>query len=425
LNKDTKGNSMTQSRHFFLPILFFATSLLFATRLALAQDTPTPILPLSDFLARVQSYPTVQASLAAVQAAEARLEQVYSPLSVSADTALTASPDPDSQGLTLTTEDLMRQREIELEQARLAYRETLVAAEVSALTTELSTRLSQESLALAEQGVTVASQNLVATRLRFDQGIATVQDLRTAELGEREAQAALLNAQVSSDLAASGLRTLVGEVRLAELPELPVPQGEALSVLRARLAVELAKIALYGVQRDVYPVARASYKLDIQDTSAVSVSVASDTLEPTLQYSYDSKGFDNPENQFQIGVNMSLSPGTFRAIEAAQRNLESAEATLQARATEAAQELARLQSVQAEAERSLELARVAFENAQGTFAEVQERENLGLSLPLETQRASLAVTQAGLELQTALLDAQQARFAFYSFYGQPISEVQP
>lgn len=413
-------------RHFLL------LSFIYATCAVSAQE-----LPLRDFLLLARNYPSVQASLASYQAAKSRLEQANSAVTFSADSSYTASPDPNTQGFNLTTglsfrpfafgdtEDVVRQREFELQQALLNYREVLTGTELRVLEAEWALRLSQEAVSLAQEGFATAEENLRATRLRFEAGRTTVQEVRSAEYGLQEAQNLLQNAQVNAEVAASALRSFVGEARLAELPALALPEGEALAVQRARIGLELAKITLYGVERDLYPVARASFQAGLQNTSAFSLSVNSSTLEPKVEYRYDATGLENGASQFQIGVNLTLSPGTFSAIDAAKKNLESAQASLNAATSEAQQEQARLQGVQAEAERGLALAQLAFDDAQANLSEAKEREDLGISLPLDTQRAALALTQAGFDLQNARLNAQRALFSFYTFYAKPLSEVQP
>lgn len=323
--------------------------------------------------------------------------------------------------------DLVTQRELSLEGSVLDYRSTLTGLQVRALNAALSLQLAEESVALAEQSAELAEGALDATRRRFERGAATGRDLRDAEANVREAQNFSLGAVSDLELARLSRANLVGDVELPVIPELPLLTGVPLEVRRADINLRLARLSLAGAERDLIPVAQADYTWNVDNSNTVGVTLESRTLQPGLSYNYDdpgrSPGQSATNGAFQIGVSLELSPGTFRALEAAEAQVMAAEAALQAAREGAAIERESLERELAAAQRALELAELRFRNAQRDSEETQTREELGLTTSLETLAELVDLLQADLELRAARQEVLSDTLAFYTFYAVPPSEV--
>ncbi len=388
---------------------------------------------LEAFLASLDSYPGLQAARTSLALAEARLRSAYDPFSLQLNSAFDPQPAEDDPTFTASAgavfrpflygerADFVRQSELALAQARLDYAETLANLEVEALEAAWSLQLAEESLELAREGATVAERALASAQARLERGVANPPEVRSADLGLGEAQNLQADAQDVLALAAQRLETFVGDVQLTTLPEYPVPEaGVPLTVQRAQLEVALEQIDVGATQRSLLPVVQASYDVGIDARNALTASISSDTFAPRVGYSYTSNGADTG---FRLEVSYNIELSDFETVDIATGEVSRAEAALQNAAQRAQLERSGLDNALSSAQRNLDLARRTFENAQQTLEETQAREELGLSLPLETQQAAVDVTQAGQNFQAARLAVQAARFDLYEFYALPPSSV--
>lgn len=417
---------------------------------------------LASFLEPLQSHPSLLAAKANLSAAERNLNAAFDPVSAELSGSYlrfdTEDIDTDPQtpgqqglpvnggalglGVTLrpfpfgSVADLVTQRDLELERARLEFRSTLAGLEVEALEAALNVRLAQEGLSLAQNAQVLSKQALDATQIRFELGAANERELREAQAGSLEAQTQVEDAEARLALAKASLESLVGGLSVpAEALELSAEgisaedisaEGTSVGVLSAELAVAGAELAYRAASRDLYPVVSAGYSWTLDDNSSLGVSLESRTLQPSLNYSYEdpvqTQGGIN--GTFSIGLNASISPGSFEQLKGLEEELAGARVALVAAQEEAALQVAALTSQVTEAQRAVELESVHFENAQATLAETQQREELGLSIPLETQEAVLELSQAALELARARQTLLGAVAASYELYAQPISTYQ-
>ena len=117
------------------------------------------------------------------------------------------------------------------------------------------------------------------------------------------------NAQADLDLARLSLRNLdledlinVLESRAAEnigafiaLPR--VSEGLPLSVQRSQISLGQAGIGVGSARRDLYPTANASYNYNLDDSSALTASIESRTLQPSVGYSFQDPERGLPEER--------------------------------------------------------------------------------------------------------------------------------
>ena len=419
---------------------------------AVAQESTTQEA-LAEFLEPVRNHPAVLASAAALEAAQAQVDAAYSPVSASVSGGYQAFDnddidlDPETPGMQGLPKsggqfsadlsfrpfpfgdiaDLTEQRKLSLLQAQLDYNETLTDYESQALTAALNVALARDSLELAEQSVELARTALDATRLRFEKGAASERDVRDGEANLLEAQNFAQTASSNLELAQLNLRNLVGEVEVPEVPRLPLVEGTSVGVQRARVGVELAEIGKSGATRELIPVAQAGYTFNLDPENTLELSVESRTLQPSVGYTYQNPGRQPPQTaqngSFQIGVSANLDPALFRAAEAARDQVAAAAAGLQAAQDGADIQRQALENALNQAQQTLELRELRFENAQLTFEEAQKREELGITTPLETLNVLLELLEDDLDLRTARQDVLAATLDFYAFYGVPVSEV--
>ena len=387
------------------------------------------------FLEPLQSYAGVAAAGGAVRAAELRLRQAYDPVELDARTAYGYTPEEeDVSGLSADLDvsfhpfvfgdraDLVRQRELELEAARLDYLAALTQLEAQALEAASRLQLGNETLTVARQRVEVAELSLRSNRMQVERGTGSAEAVRSAEQELSAAQVSVADAEVAQMLAESELNTLVGEARLGEVPTLPLPQGTALQVKLARLEVGLARLGVRRAERELYPELDASYTQSLGGGNAVTAAIGSRNLAPSVGYDYRyQRDSDALDTRLEVSLSVSLSPGAFNALAAAKEDVEAATARLSVAMTEAELESERLENAIAQSQERLELARTTFENVQESLVELQGREALGLTTPLDTQRATLALNQAALELQTERLILRSALLDLYRYYALPLS----
>ncbi|MDZ7705049.1 MAG: TolC family protein [Trueperaceae bacterium] len=421
---------------------------------------------LADYLARVQDTPGFRASLASREAARLQLQNAYDPVSLDASLGYARLPQsesglPDfltsipgiedlfasptsSTSVSLSLRfrpapfgdisDLVRQRQLELASAQLRLRDTLTQLETQAVEGALRLELAQEGLVIAEEGLALAEEVLAATELRRERGAATPAELRDANLRVREARDRVRQSEADLDVARLSLRQLVGDARLGDVPNLPRVRGEPLDVLRAQLDAERAQIGVRSSERELYPTAQATYNYQPSDESTFSLSVESRTLQPSLSYSYQSAaggggglggllGGGGSQPTFQVGVSMTISPGTLNAYDAARAQRDAAQAGLEQTRNSSALQLESLQNALEAAERSLDTAQLNRLSAQLSLDEARSRLDLGLATDLERQQAFVSLQQAELNLRSARLERLRRLLDIYRYYAIPISEV--
>lgn len=433
--------------------LFPTVVLAAGLNLAAAQD-------LDAFLAPVTDHPGLAATAAQLVLEEARLAQARDPVTLNLSAGysafqagdsgfdwlpdeladLFAPPESASQlslGLVLRPiplgdmADMYDQAVLQYALAELTWRETLTGLQVAAISTAYQLHLAEESLALAREGAALAAAALEATGVRFDNGAATDRELRDARAGAAEAEALVASASAGVELARLALHGLVGtaEPPPREQLRLGLPTGEAASVQRAALQAELTTVGARNARRSVLPVVQTSYTRFLDEQNSLGVSLESRTLQPTISYDWQSTARSFPETMiegsFTIGVSASISPAVTAALRAAQAQEDAGGHALDAARQQAETERSALVNDLTAAERELDLADLLYRNAQSSLTEAEEREALGLSIPLETQQAALALMRAELDLQAARQQHLERTLAFYEFTARPLSEVEP
>lgn len=427
--------------------------------LLLLLATPGMGQELSSFLQPLMTHPGLAASSAQLRLEEARLASARDPLTLSMTYGYNAfavsdeydwlpepigelfmPPDSAAQltlDLTLRPvpfgdiKDMFDQAQLQLGLAELSWRETLTGLQVAAVTTAYSLHLAEDSLQLALEGVELARDAERATELRFENGAATERELRDSRAATTEAETLAQTALAGVELARLALTSLVGqqEAPPREQLRLGVPEGEAASVQRAELQAGLARVGARNARRSVYPVLQTGYTHYLDDQSSVGVSIESRTLQPNLNYTYQTVARAFPESliegNFTIGVSASISPAITAALAAAAAQEEAAQQGVDAARQQAETERARLHNQLLEAERQLDLADLLYRNATADLEETRTRQELGLAIPLETQQAVLAVMRAELELGQARQTQLERTLAFHEFTAQPIVEVTP
>lgn len=451
------------------------SSLLLACLLTLgwtaAQGTDQPqrrsAAPLQTFLAALSDNPELLAAEAATQVAELQLQAARDPVALEASGGYSraeidesklgvaqAPTDPGggfaegtlpTSGFNLSTTlsfrplpfgdiaDLLRQRELELQSSRLDLRSARAGLEARALEAALSSRLAERSVALAQQGVDAATQGLTATQKRAEKGAANARELRDAEAARLEARTLRENARADAETARLNLRSLVGATPAPSFADLsallPPAGGTPLSVAQAQLQTELAALGISAAKREIYPVAQASYNWNVSDTSSLTASLESRTLQPSLGYSYQDPGRTAPTNavvsSFQIGVSANISVSALQVLEGVERQQAAAEEGLKAQRTGGTLQKTALNAAYGKAQRSAELERRQFANARLTYGENVTRQNLGLSAPLTTQTSLLELLQADLERRTGELTSLSALLDLFELYALPPSETLP
>ena len=413
--------------------------------LAIANAQNTPENSLVIFLEAIQDHPGIRAAKASLNAAEVNLRQAFDPIALETSGGygrlFIDDTHPNSDNLEENVAqfsanlsfkpfpygdvaDLTNQRKLDMEKVYLDYRGALTDLEVQALEAASGVQLARESLTLAEQGFEVSETALKNTKIRFKKGAANARELREAEKGLVEAQKFLDDAEANLALALLSLRSLVGDIEIPDLPEFPEPFGEPLEVLKARINVDLASVSIDSANRDLYPTAQAGYDWNVSEKSKVSTSIDSRTLQPKVGFSYDGVRSSNGiDSQFTVTVSMNISPATFDNISFAKEQKEAEEEALSAAIISAEIEQATLIRDLEQAERLLRLSEVEFNHSKKVLEETQTRQELGLSIPLETQQASVELTEDSLNLQSAKQEKLSTQLAFYKFYAIPPSEV--
>ena len=322
------------------------------------------------------------------------------------------------------TADLLAQREIELKTSQLDLANARVGLEARALEAALQVRLAERSVKLSQAGVEAATQGLRAARLRTDKGAANARDLRDAEAALFEAQTLLNNAQLDAESARLNLQTLVGDVpppsyRILGSLTPPAPLTP-LSVAQVQLQTQLVGLQIAAAQRELIPVASASYAWNVSDSSTLTASLESRTLQPSVGFSYQDPGRTLPQSAvngtFQVGISANISVGAIDTLNAAQRQKAAASESLRAAQQGGRLQETTLKTAYTKAEATAELDRRAFRNARVTYQENVTRQELGLSTPLETQTSLLDLLQADVTRRSSELGTLSALLDLYELY---------
>ena len=392
---------------------------------------------LAQFLAALETRPELEAASAAVTAAEAALAQAQNPVALDLDvssrtTAAEQTPFADTRlGVGVRAYpfrygqpgDVVRLREIDLARAQLERQLTRAQLGANALSSANALESGLRSLRLTRASAAAAEASYRATQLRFERGLAPPAELRDADAGRLRTRNLVLSAEADAELARTGLKSLVGNVQLAALPELIAPRGGGAELIpivvrRAELELAAAQVGQAGAARPFYPVAELSYDYDLSAQNRLSASVSSNDLAPRLGYSFDFNGYGTPA-QLSLRVSATLAPEQFDNVARLGALVRSAEASLRAAQQNAAITEAQLRTRLAGAQRDEKLAALVFSNAERNLSEVKERERLGAGTPLETQAAAVALAEAGIEVRDTRRDAATALLDLYVFFGLP------
>ncbi len=395
------------------------------------------------FLGLLQNSPELQATRASVAAAEAALNQARKPVALDLNVAAQTRSDPlapatpvANLGTGVTAYPFnygpqgqtVRTRELELAQARLNYRQALVRLEIKALRSTFELELNRQALALAQRGTVAAEQIRETTQLRYTQGVATIVDVRNAEAEEQRKKNLVSTFAANLELAEATLTELVGQARLARLPDLRTPEGTPANLRYSDITVQLARIGASGAVRDFYPVAEVTYNLDLSEQSRVSASLSSRDLAPRVGYTYASNGWDDGV-RLSVRLSTTISPEQFQNVTRLEQLQVAAEENQRAAERDATTQERQLLNRIAETARNKELASFIFKNAERSLREVQQRQLLGVATPLDTQQAVVALANAGASLWDSLYDARRqhmlALLDLYEFYGLPVLELLP
>ncbi|MCX7601094.1 MAG: TolC family protein [Meiothermus sp.] len=410
------------------------------------------------FFTPLENHPSLLQARLGLEAAQAQLRATQSPVSLQAQGGFSffeVSPPPGpptcpnplnpqcinlpgdarqiSLGLTFTpfpfgdVSDAVSQAAIGVEQAALGVRQARTQLEAQAVEAFLRVRLAESGLEVARLGVRLAQANLEAARLREGRGAASPSEERQAEASLRQAALQQADAERNLALARQTLADLVGSAN-ATPPRLLVP-GEGLppQVQQAELQLANAQVAYDRALRGVLPVVQGSYTRNTSPNDALTLSINSRTLQPTLSYTNQSQGRSAPQDRIngtlQIGLSANIAFGVLDALEAAQKQLDAARQAVEAarRSSKLQEDL--LRSSLQTAEQNLANALQARADAERALAEARERERLGLASPLATLQAELALAQARLGVEQAELNRTQRILDLYRFFALPLSEV--
>ena len=318
--------------------------------------------------------------------------------------------------------DGVERAQIALRRAELAYRKTRAGLEAQAVA---AYGRYQE----ARLGVRIAEKGLEAARKRQ----ANPKELREAELALEEAQNRLEEAQRGLALALEAARDLVDPE--APLPPIPEPKGTTpLSLEEARLNLLEAQIALEAAQRNLLPTLQGSYTRYPSGNDTLSLSLSSKTLQPTLAYTRQNPaqaatalpggGRYRATEELRLSLSLTLSPGLFAALEAAQAQVRGAEEAFLAASRQARLQEESLKAGLLGARSALALAQSRKASAEKALEEAEKRLALGLESPLGVLQAELNLLQAELGLLQAENDLRNRLMELYQFYGE-LLEVNP
>jgi len=403
-------------------------------------------------LSPLKDHPLARQAQALLQAAAKALEAQASPLALNVQgnyarlgyectppslcQSLPATGGSLTLALVLTpfpfgdVQDSLERARIAYRRAELGYRKVLTALQTQAVAAYGRYQLALLGEKVAQKGVELAQAALEAARKRQ----ANPKELREAELALKEAENRLLEAQRNVELARKGAEGLVDLTK--PLPEIPPPQGTTpLSLEEARLSLEEARIAHMSALRTLFPEVKASYLLYPSGNDTLALSLSSRTLQPTLAYtrqdpaqrptSLPGGGSYRTLEEMRLSFSLTLSPGLFAALEAAEAQVRGAEEALKAAERQARLQEETLNNSLKTLRTSLELARLRLEAQERTLAETKKRLELGLESPLALLQAELSLAQAELALAQAESDLRTKWMELYQFYGELLPEVTP
>lgn len=409
------------------------------------------------FFAPLENHPSLLQARLGLEAAQAQLRATLSPLSFQAQGGFSffevtpppgppTCPSPLPQCATLPTDgrqitlgltftpfpfgdvsDAANQAALGVEQAALGLRQTRTQLEAQAVEAALRVRLAEVGLEVARLGVRLAQASLEATRLRASRGATSPSEVRQAEASLRQAALQQAEAERNLALARQGLADLIGQEHTTP-PQLAVPTGGLPPQVRqAELQLANAQIAYDRAVRGVLPVVQGSYTRNTSNNDSLTVSINSRTLQPSLSYTNQSQGRTAPQDRIvgtlTIGLSANIPFGVVDALEAARKQVEVAQQALEAarRSSKLQEDLLRA-SLQT-AEQNLANALQARADAERRLSEARERERLGLSSPLASLQAELALAQARLGVEQAEQNRVQRILDLYRFFALPLSEV--
>ena len=311
--------------------------------------------------------------------------------------------------------DGVERAQIALRRAELAYRKTRAGLEAQAVA---AYGRYQE----ARLGVRIAEKRQ-----------AKPKELREAELALEVAQNRLEEARRGLALALEAARDLVDPE--APLPPIPEPKGTTpLSLEEARLNLLEAQIALEAAQRNLLPTLQGSYTRYPSGNDTLSLSLSSKTLQPTLAYTRQNPaqaatalpggGRYRATEELRLSLSLTLSPGLFAALEAAQAQVRGAEEAFLAASRQARLQEESLKAGLLGARSALALAQSRKASAEKALEEAEKRLALGLESPLGVLQAELNLLQAELGLLQAENDLRNRLMELYQFYGE-LLEVNP
>lgn len=315
-----------------------------------------------------------------------------------------------------------------LRRAELGYRRALTALQLQAATAHGRHRQALLGVQVAKKGVELAALALEAARKRG----ASPRELREAELNLKDAENRLEEAKRALALAERAAEGLVD--LKAPFPEVPPPRGTApLSLEEARLGVREAEIALEASKRALLPTLQGSLLLYPSGNDTWALSLSSKTLQPALSYTRQdparspttipNAGSYRTTEELRLSLSLTLSPGLFAALEAAEAQKKAAEEALRAAELQAALQEEGLKNALKSAEATLELARLKKASAESALAEAKKRLELGLESPLGVLQAELSLLQAELALTQAEYALKERLLELYQFYGELLPEV--
>jgi len=324
--------------------------------------------------------------------------------------------------------DYQRTAQINYLIARVDYRSSLASIEKGALEAAMQYFLADEARNLAGEGLQVARDAYQATKLRREKGAASDRDLRQAELALEQAENELQNAEAAFGLAKYALASFTTAAPPAwPWPRLDPPaDAEPPAVTKVRLRVEQARIGLEHSQRAFVPVGEIRYQHNLDDNNAVGVSLESRTLGARVYYAYQS--YADPtrsrtENELRLGLRLNVTQNDWGGLESARKRLAAAEAGLEAAKKQSELELARLQLDLDQSQRRLNLAKSKASAAKLDYQDARKRADLGISPPLEAERAWLDYAKAELELLQAEQDVVRNQLSILAYLAVPPSEV--
>ena len=189
-----------------------------------------------------------------------------------------------------------------------------------------------------------------------------------------------------------------------------------------------------AAQRNLLPTLQGSYTRYPSGNDTLSLSLSSKTLQPTLAYTRQNPaqaatalpggGRYRATEELRLSLSLTLSPGLFAALEAAQAQVRGAEEAFLAASRQARLQEESLKAGLLGARSALALAQSRKASAEKALEEAEKRLALGLESPLGVLQAELNLLQAELGLLQAENDLRNRLMELYQFYGE-LLEVNP